>query len=575
MAEVEVQNERVDDLPLLIGQQQKMGMGEVIDAIITPHWRRQGLSVGRTIMGWLTFILSESDHRLSYVEPWVATHLETLKRLLHPDLTVQDFSDDRLGDILRYLSDDADWAAIEQELGRRTIRVYQLSPDCVRLDSTTVSLYHAPEGTELIRYGHSKDHRPDLAQLKVMLASLDPMGAPLVTQIVAGSAADDMLYTPAVDQVRNVLGQHGLLYLGDSKMEASTTRAHIVAGGDYYLVPLSHKGTQDELLQQLVAAALAEEQELVDVCRQPADEPEPELIAQGYEATRQQEAEVAGQRIAWRERVLVIYSPNLAQSQYRGLQGRLQRAEEKLLALTPSPGRGKRQYAELAPLQAEARAILQKHNVADLLHLTYERQVSQHPKRKYKDRPACVEETVRYQLHVQRNEEAIASAYRTRGWRLYVLNVPADAFSLTQAVHAYRGAPHIERDFSRLKGRPLGLRPVYLHREDHLKGLVRLLSLALRILTLTEFVARRTLATEATGLPGLYPGNPKQQTQTPTTERLLAAFAHITLSLIHLPGQSIVHITPLTPLQCRILELLDLPTAIYMDLVVNVLPNPP
>jgi hypothetical protein len=76
-------------------------------------------------MAWLTFILSESGHRLSYVEPWVATHLATLKRLLHPDLTAQDFSDDRLRDILRYLSDDVRWAAIEEELGQRTIRVYQ------------------------------------------------------------------------------------------------------------------------------------------------------------------------------------------------------------------------------------------------------------------------------------------------------------------------------------------------------------------------------------------------------------------------------------------------------------------
>jgi transposase len=193
MAEIEVQNERVDDIPLLIGQQQKMETAEIIDAIITPHWRRQGLSVGQTIVAWLTFILSESDHRLSYVEPWVATHLETLKRLLNLDLTVQDFSDDRLGDILRYLSDDASWTAIEQALGRRTIRIYQLPQNTVRLDSTTVALHHDPEGTELIRYGHSKDHRPDLAQLKVMLASLDPMGAPLVTQIVAGSAADDAL----------------------------------------------------------------------------------------------------------------------------------------------------------------------------------------------------------------------------------------------------------------------------------------------------------------------------------------------------------------------------------------------
>src|SRR5262245_20068500 len=174
MVEVEIQSERVDDVPLLVGQQQQMGLAGIMDGIITPHWRRQGLSVGQTIVTWLAFILSESDHRLSYVQPWVVKQPETLKRLIAPVLREQDFSDDRLGDVLRYLSDDASWTAIERELGERLIRVYQLPLGWVRLDSTTVSLYHQPEGTELIRYGHSKDHRPDLAQLKVMLASLDP-----------------------------------------------------------------------------------------------------------------------------------------------------------------------------------------------------------------------------------------------------------------------------------------------------------------------------------------------------------------------------------------------------------------
>jgi transposase len=205
MAEVNIQNERVDDIPLLVGQQQKMGMAEVIDAIID---------------------LSRSDHRLSYVEPWEARQPKTLARLINPALTAQDFNDDRLGDVLCYLSDDSGWRAIERELGRRIIRVYQLPQSCVRLDSTTVSLYHEPEGTELIRHGHSKDYRPDLAQLKVMLAPLDPLGAPLVMQIVSGNIADDGLYIPAVDEAREVLGQSGLLYIGDSKMEALNTRAH-------------------------------------------------------------------------------------------------------------------------------------------------------------------------------------------------------------------------------------------------------------------------------------------------------------------------------------------------------------
>ena len=575
MAEVEIRNERVDDLPLLVAQQHKMGIVEIIDENITPHWHRQGLSIGQTVVVWLTFILSESDHRLSYVEPWVARHLETLKQAIAAELTTQDFNDDRLGDVLRYLSGDTNWVAIERELGKRLIRVYRLPQECVRLDSTTVSVYHDPAGTELIRYGHSKDQRPDLAQLKVMLGTLDPLGVPLVTQVVSGNSADDGLYIPAIDQARSVVGQRGLLYIGDSKMEALSTRAHLVADGDYYLTPLSLKGEHADLLAQLVQPVLDEKQHMEEVYREPIANQEPKLLFSGYESSQYQEMQVDAELVQWTERILVVHSPGWAKRSKRGLQGRLRRAEEKLVALTPAPGRGKRQYDELAPLQAAAEAILQQHRVTGLLLPTYERQVSQRQVRKYKDRPTRSEEKVRYQLHLSRNETAIQEQSRTLGWRLYVTNAPVETLSFSQAILAYRGAPNIERDFSRLKGRPLGLRPVYVQREDHLKGLVRLLSVGLSILTVTEFVARRALATTADELAGLYPGNPKQTTTRPTSERLLAAFKEINLSVVFLPDQTIVHITPLSALQYRILELVDLPSSIYTNLAVDILPNPP
>lgn len=575
MTEVKVQNERIDDVPLLIHQQQKMGIVEVIDASIRPHWRREGLSVGRTVMGWLSFIVSASDHRLSYVEPWAERIEGTLKKLLGDEVESGDFNDDRLGDILRYLSNDEDWEAIERQLGQRLIRVYQLSLTSVRLDSTSVVLYHDAEGTSLVRRGHSKDHRPDLGQLKVMLAGLEPLGLPLVTQVVAGNQADDRLYVPAIERVRTVTGQRGLLYQGDSKMEALATRAHLVAGGDYYLLPLSLKGAQGELLMELVQPVWDRQRKLEEVYRENPQTGERTLIAQGYETSRQQEAVVEGRLIQWSERVLVVYSPKVAERAYEGLQERLQRAEAALLALTPPPGRGKRQYDDLTPLQQAAEAIGQRYHVSELLSLTYERQVRQRHVRRYKERPARTEENIRYQIHVRRNEAAIQQQYRMLGWRLLVLNVPPADLSLSQAVIAYRGAPLFERDFARLKGRPLGLRPAYVQREDHLLGLVRLLSLALSLLTLTEFVARRTLQAENDSLPALYPGNPKQRTARPTAERLLAAFKEITLTRIHLPDQLITHISPLTPVQNRILELLGLPSSIYSDLAVNNLPIPP
>gem|GEM_PF-5498890 len=43
----------------------------------------------------------------------------------------------------------------------------------------------------------------------------------------------------------------------------------------------------------------------------------------------------------------------------------------------------------------------------------------------------------------------------------------------------------------------------------------------------------------------------------------------VTLTIVHLPDQTIRHITPLTPLQTRILELLGLSAAVYTRLAEN------
>jgi transposase len=82
----------------------------------------------------------------------------------------------------------------------------------------------------------------------------------------------------------------------------------------------------------------------------------------------------------------------------------------------------------------------------------------------------------------------------------------------------------------RLKGQPLALIPVYLERADNVTGLMRLLSIGLRVLTLLEFVVRRRLAAAQTTLAGLYAGNPKRSTPRPTAERLLKAFQEPTLT---------------------------------------------
>ena len=229
----------------------------------------------------------------------------------------------------------------------------------------------------------------------------------------------------------------------------------------------------------------------------------------------------------------------------------------------------------MAPLQRAVDVILKRYQVTNLLTVTYDRQENQRHVRAYQERPARTETTVRYQLQVTPNPDAIDLVRRRLGGRLFVTNAAPEQLSLEEAVRAYREGPLHEHNFSRLKNRPLGLRPLFVHRQDHMLGLVRLLSLALRVLTLVEFVVRRELQQQQATLPGLYEGNPNRSTNRPTTERLLRAFQPITLTSVTLPGQRIVHITPLTPLQTQILALLGLPASIYTDLAKSADAIPP
>ncbi len=95
---------------------------------------------------------------------------------------------------------------------------------------------------------------------------------------------------------------------------------------------------------------------------------------------------------------------------------------------------------------------------------------------------------------------------------------------------------------------------------------MRLLTIALRVLTLLEGIVRKKLSEEQKEIGGLYAGNPKRRTNQPTTERLLEAFDNITFTVIRAADYAQRHITPLSSLQQDILLLLGLMPVIYSQL---------
>ena len=557
-------SERVDDIPLLLAQVARMGVQPLLDMHFPTHGNWQGLSLGWVTVIWLAHILSQADHRLSHVEPWVEKRLHTLRgctgQLLHP----LDVSDDRLARVLQALSDDARWSPFESALTQQLVRVYALRPERVRLDSTTArgSWAVTPEG--IFQFGHSKDHRPDLPQVKVMMSTLDPLGLPLATAVVPGHHADDPLYIPAVRQVRASLGQRGLLYVGDCKMAALETRAFLHAGQEGYLCPLSALQVPAALLDAYLAPIWAGEQDVIPVYR-PRTPGQVEQIAEGYEVQEPLTAVVAGEPCTWTERRLVIRSLAQARAGEAALRTRLAQAQTALADLQ-TRRQGKPRCTEVSTVREAAEAILARYRVEGLLRLHYEEHVCERPVRRYGARPATVRVEREVRVSAAVDQAAVTAAVQRLGWRVYATNCHTDHLTLTQAVLAYRSAYLIERGFGRLKGQPLSLTPMYLEREDHVTGLIRLLAVGLRVLTLLECVIRRRLAADGGVLAGVYPGNPTRATAQPTAERLLATFQEVTLTIIGEGRDTRGHLTPLSPVQQRILALLDFPLEVYTRL---------
>ena len=569
MAEL-IGNERVDDIPLLLNQMEKLNLSDLVDEHFVGHGNWQGLSLGRVLVGWLSYLLSQGDHRLNQVEAWASGLSHMLVHCLSPTVRSLDFSDDRLERVLDRLSDDLRWDAFERALNHHTVRVYDLRVSCVRLDTTTSSGYRPVEGEGLFQFGHSKDYRPDLPQVKISQAALDPLGLLVSTTIVSGNTADDPLYIPEIKKVQQSLAASGLTYVGDSKMAALETRRYIAQSQNYYLCPLPEKQVSKADLAELLAPVLRGEETLTSVAapalnrREAIPEPpaEPEWIAEGFTFTMPQSVTVGAQLFTWREQWLVVHSFKYARRQQQGLDNRIEKATGALNQLNLT-GRGhKRLSAE--ETEAAVHRILQRYRVKHLVQVTYETTTETTHKRAYRDKPARTITATTVTVTPTLNDEAYQHCSQLLGWRVYVSNNLE--LSLEEAVYGYRNEYLIEQGFGRYKGKALGLRPIYLASDERVKGLIRLLSLGLRILCLLEFSVRTQLDSQRQQLPGLYAGNPKRSTAQPTAELLLKAFRGITLTIVNIDQVRQRFLSPLSELQQRILQLLGTADEIYLSL---------
>ncbi len=567
----QTESERVDDLPLIIHWLKQMQIEQFIDQELPPpHGNRKGLSYGQLSVLLLTYIMTQADHRLCAVEPWVNQHRRTLETATGWKIGIKDATDDRLADLLAVLGSEQHEAisAIETYLGKHLIRAYELPTDQARSDTTSLSVYHQPreEKTEseqinnkpLLHKGHSKDYRPDLLQYRQMLATLDPLGMPLIGATLAGNGADEPLSFPTWKRLVSVIGHQDFLFLADCKASSWSNRAQIDREGGIYCFPLAMTGHRPKLLLDWVSHPPT----TVTNIFAPGAKATDSALGQGFslplgslwfDKQRQQWHR-------WSERWLVVQSYALAKRQIKGLDKRLFKAEKALSKLAAKP------KEDPVVLQSKVAEILQRYRVTKYIFSEVKKKISylkvyQGAGRPGGERPFRRVRQTKLILTYQRCPEAIAEFKAVAGWRLYVTNANVERLSLEEAVFSYREQWQTERGFHRFKRGRLPALPIYFQDEQRICGLMFLLTIALRVFTLMEFVVRRQLARDKQSLSGLYEGNPKRATPRPTAEKLLIAFRGITL-YFHRDGST--EISTLNSLQKQILDLMKIPESIYL-----------
>lgn len=577
---------RADELPLLYTLIRGLGISKVVNKTIKVHPNWEGLLVGEILEIWLCYFLCTADHRLCCVEEWVEERIE-LFQVLSENLSIRsyDFTDDKLGLLLDYFSETSSWDAIERDLNANILEVYRLRNgglNTFRLDAAPMQTYGKVIEEGLLQYGYHK-HHANLPQFKLKLCTLDNevnhFAFPICHLSVGGNQADDGLYIPIMEQSKKVLGKLaelsvGNLYVGDKKFGSMVNRSYVVKCGDYYLMPLSLVQLSATKREQTI-----DKHDVVDYKKVTKEEKNGsvKLVAEGFEEVVELESlprslgeEIDGKPYKWKERRLWVRSVTYRKSQCLALDRQLHKAQKLIEGLSVSR-RGKKTLMSIEEYQNQVNKILKDNRVEGLIEVCIEARETRREVRAYGKNPKRVEKKSHFKLNCTRQEILIERKKKYFGWQVYATNAPKDLLPYEKCVWKYRHQSNIESRFDDLRNKMAPLLPVFLQKDNRIRGLVNILLLAMKVCSMIEYKIAKTLQEKNEYLQGLYQGNPKRKTNKPSAKRLCRVFEGISIALIFVNKKlQFAIMTELQPIHIKILELLDINPDIYLNLADNI-----
>src|SRR5262245_27732392 len=197
--------ERVDHLGIVAGIRREIGLAEYVDALAGPN--QQQVSVGTATVAMIMNGLGFSNRRLYLVSQFFAT--KPVEHLLGPGIRAEMLHDDCLGRTLDWLYDH-DPTALFAGIARQARQRFGIAARQVHVDTTSFAVTGEYDSdldahTIAITYGYSRDHRADLKQWMLALATTRAGDVPLFCQALDGHASDKVSLVAAIEALAEQL----------------------------------------------------------------------------------------------------------------------------------------------------------------------------------------------------------------------------------------------------------------------------------------------------------------------------------------------------------------------------------
>jgi transposase len=544
--------ERLDHLGIVAGVCREIGLAEFLDE--QAKGSRQRVTIGTATVAMVLNGLGFTNRRLYLVPQFFEN--KPLGRLLGAkDIQAADLNDDCLGRTLDWLHAH-DVTRLFAGLALRARRVFGIESSQIHVDTTSFSVHgeyeSAPRGEEAtiaLTYGYSREHRADLKQWMMALATTHEGDVPLLMRPLGGNSSDAHTLVAAVEALKEQLG-------AEEQEESPIFVADAGIYGEENMVRLAEAGV--EWVSRVPRTSTAASSLIEEVLDAPEHHWRKSEDDGGGGVRLLHEARLVELPQGRTERWVVASSEEGLKRAKEGLERRLERHqqewEKKLWHLS------NRSFA----CEADAREALKEatKRLPECLEVVGEPTLRSRPRyakggRPAKDaEPATIEWRIEATLGVDRERVERESERRA----CYIVGssvLDRGRLSDEELIRTYKGQGGVERGFRFLKDPLFLASSVFVKKPERIEALGFVMVVCLLVYRLAERRLRERLAQSGQSVPNQV-GKPITN---PTMRWVFQFFEGIDVLYVRSPAEVVVsqHVLHLRAVHEQVLRLLGPP----------------